>query len=115
MKSSEILEKSKQYIATDLNGFHKYSKRSMYICNALNNFYQEDPTTVLALKTHINDALSPHDTIEEWLTNNKYIPHTASLPEKTFLTENEFWFNQVQAYRLRWIDHLINHFQQQGD
>lgn len=53
-------------------------------------------------RRHIHNALSPHDTLTDWLRDNVPEARNASAV-------------QLQAYRLRWLNHLISHFKAKGD
>lgn len=107
MRSSEILRKSRQHLWA---GAYPRRDQTEYICYALDHVVADHPRAEFkagCLKREIANRLYPYNSVFLWLLNT--VPNFAIL-KGTGITEQ-----QLQAYRHRWVDHLIAEYEAAGD
>lgn len=94
-KASTLLRRAKKLIADD---------RQYFVCLALwdaaNNYSEHD--VVRDIVTQIEWAISPHGSVGGWLRHKKCVD-VDSAP-----------MGALKDYRLRWLDHLIQTYEEAG-
>jgi hypothetical protein len=102
MKSSEILREAKKHL---WNGKGKFvaERKSACVCGAVMSALASSDESGDGLKIYIDSVLDGQVFISSWLAN------VAKIPWHQITTEN------LQAYRLRWMDHMIEIFEAKGD
>jgi len=109
MKTSQVFKQAKKYLWTgDLNdSFDK----SMYICHAISDvgdiYGRYYHTPYERAKRLIHFRIAPHYDLESWVRSNVKGSH--KVLNKASGTK------QLQAYRHRWLDALIEEFESKGD
>jgi hypothetical protein len=101
LKSSEILARAKQYL---WDGVTPYSGESFFICITLTRVpYGGHGFKVRALQKEIERRLDGEVSVRDWLRDKAGVPRS------------ELTQKNVQAYRHRWVDHLIEEYVAKGD
>lgn len=106
MKHSEILQLALDKYLAQNNA--EASKKTRYICFALNRAVDELPHQAAVNKEEIADhilkCLHPSVTVTNWLILNNCVDRYPS----------DFQLDQIQLYRIRWTRHLIEEYKKQG-
>lgn len=99
----KILREAKGYLTKNHKVYNSDHCTSKFICVSMDLACDGEPTrseryqTKTQLKKLIESRIAPYINLESWLENKK-------------LTSGKFnvdQFNQIQAYRHRWLDSLI--------
>lgn len=95
----KALIKAKKHLARNNNECYWFvtSQRESYICYAI-KYYIPNEEVVDATRDIIERRLAPCGSVPQWLER------VAKVPEHLLTTDN------VQAYRHRWLDSLIEEF-----
>ena len=124
MKTSALLRLATLYL---WDGESQIGDRHSYICHALfeaanaavlyqNKSREEVEAAHRRATRHINICITPYATLSRWVYRS--VPGS-SQSLHTFANEHlylhHFRAMQMQSYRLRWLKHLIKHFEAQGD
>ena len=124
MKTSALLRLATLYL---WDGESQIGDRHSYICHALfeaataaglyqNKSREKVEAAHRRAARHINNCIAPYATLSRWVYlsvpgSSKSLDDAAN--EHLYL--HHFRAMQMQAYRLRWLNHLIKHFEAQGD
>lgn len=95
MKASQALKRAKKQL-----------REHRYICLALLCAYKSNAGLAASYRAidHIDKMLGDTTTVEGWLKKYGYIEQVLNKRDPV-----------IYEYRLRWIDHLIEHFESLGD
>lgn len=100
MKHSTLLKRAKKHLC-----MHSSSNINSFVCNALDDAVQtyEQHKTMLEIRKLISSRLYPCTTIYGWLSSQ------LKLSDLAMATDEE-----LQDYRLRWMDSLIQEYKEAG-
>ena len=124
MKTSKLLRLATLYL---WDGESQIGDRHLYICHALfeaanaavlyqNKSREEVEAAHRRATQHINDCIAPYATLSRWV--DRSVPGASQILDgatNEHLYLHPFRAMQMQSYRLRWLKHLIKHFEAQGD
>ena len=97
MKTSEVLIKAKAYLSKA-----KPDGKPEFICNAIGQVvYNRQNPVRKALIGDIQEAISPSSSVTDWLDYRHGIRNQS--------------YEDMQAYRHRWVDAMILDYQSKGD
>ena len=101
MKSSKILIRAKDFLWDGTRVCSADACR--FICNAIQRTRSGDEGNYLMREIH--EKMGNCMTVEDWLM------------KKSLIAKDPLFWNraQIQAYRLRWLNHLIEEYQAKGD
>lgn len=103
MKKSELLQAAIDNHLWDGNPDTQYSPHlDKWLCMCVEKYFKND-ATVKEIREIIRKRIYPYLTIDDWL---KY---AAKIPDSDLTYEN------IQAYRKRWAESLIEEFKAAGD
>ena len=113
MKTSEVFKQAKQYL-WDGNRQTAYERSTSYICHAIDlASYASDwrkarwEAPYKRAKKIIHRRIDPCVDLEEWISDNV---------EGAYLTIYKTeGIQQMQSYRHRWLDALIQEFESKGE
>ena len=101
MKSSEMLRKAKDFLWDGVSPRAGVLNTNVGICYALICAVGRDESP--RVHQEIGRRLAPYGYVDNWLH------HIAGVPWEQLTPEN------VQAYRHRWLEHLIKEYESKGD
>lgn len=109
MKNSEILQACKAHL-----------ERERFICRAITAVCGETSGKGKKIKAHVMELLEGSRSLEMWLCKQAYgfeadfIHHaTDTIKTRTGISFEEF-HTKLRETRQRWVDHLIDHYEAQG-
>ena len=112
--TSGALRAAKKYLWKGDGSWGEFTRdpdKLSYICDSISSAYYEGHIThkakIAAVKT-IMSRLCPHVSVGQWLEHN--VGYRIK-----FGREHDTYNKQVQAYRHRWVDALIEEFEAKGD
>lgn len=112
--TSGALRVAKQYLWDGTGGWDRYlhdPTMRVYICDSIRKAYYEEQITQKSMNTAtalIMGRLAPHCSVGRWLEIN--MGYRAQFGRR----HNEY-HKQVQAYRHRWLDALIEELKTKGE
>ena len=100
MKHSTLIKRAKRLLYMQ-SSYHINS----YVCNAIESAVQSDHQEFLMFQIHdlIRKRLEGHSTIYSWLSNKVGIKVMSNATDE-----------ELQNYRLRWMDSLIQEYKEAG-
>jgi L-amino acid N-acyltransferase YncA len=113
-KTSGALRCAKKYLWDGTGGWDKYLHDlhgRVYICDSIRKAYHEEEITRKAMRTAtalVMKRISPNGSVGQWLQAN--VGYRVK-----FGKGHNAYYKQVQAYRHRWVDALIEEFKAKGD
>lgn len=113
-KTSGALRCAKKYLWDAETNLWDHDDKYSHICNALNEAHNNKEITYKAListRSVIMRRLSPSVSVAEWLEKNVGVRYFSGYIAR----DHKFWSQQIQAYRHRWVDALIEEFKAKGD
>ena len=112
--TSGALRAAKRYLWDGTGGWDRYLHdlvNRVYICDAISKAYYEEEITRKAMRTAtalVTKRISPSGSVGQWLQAN--VGYRVK-----FGKGHNAYYKQVQAYRHRWLDALIEEFNAKGD
>lgn len=98
---AKCFKRAKVTLATDIRD-HIINYKTPYICHAIDDIYGMGSSIKDDCKRIIQLRLGKHLSLERWLIGNKVVNSVPSLDE-------------MQPYRHRWLDSLIEEFNSKAD
>ena len=96
----------------------KDGERSPYICDVVRDLcYKKKLNTQATAERicdHIEELLEGHFSLREWLVGNGHVEGARLDPMKTCY-HGPIDSDKLQRTRIAWLDHLISHYETQGD
>lgn len=109
MKTSDLLKLAKQYLyVPEKPEKMGYQELLLTICGAICTASGNCLATKV-VRTEICERLAPHVTVTEWLHAQGFVSKSdlcSCTPEEQ---------QQIQQFRLRWLEHLIVEYKAKGD
>lgn len=91
---------------------------SPFICDNLRSYGRDRAgmtyDTVDRLCEHIDELLGGAFSLREWLVDNGHVEGARLDPMKTCY-DGPIDYDKLQRTRIAWLDHLISHYETQGD
>ena len=110
MKTSAVLKRAKDYLATSEDDY-AYTNKEAFICYAIDNAMGgRHLKSAGRVRAMIQDRLRPYTVLENWLQGR----HNIERISYGLMRFNEYR-SQVQRTRHAWVDSMIAEFAANGD